>query len=249
LGESTEPRGPESRSGAIKQKYVMDQRFLLTAVLATIIVILAVVATAVLYGLDVSRAPRTAAERAVATSEAATREQPKVAENWVDLTYAYVAAGRFSDARQASARGKKVENLPEFYIADAYMLEQQGETDEALEAYDLAKQQATAEFDARVKAAAEKGARLSALNYGLADAAIFKGRLLAEQGETASALKEFDLALEIDPQMSDVLVERADLKVTLGDSDGARADYTEALRFVPDMPEALQGLERVGAAQ
>jgi len=227
-------------------KFVIDQRFLLTAVLATIIVILAVVATVVLYGLEVSKAPRTTAERAVAISEAATREKPKIAQNWVDLTYAYVAADRFADAAQASANGKKVENLPAFYIADAYLLEQQGKTAEAIEAYEIAKTRATEYHDERVRAAMEVGAKFATPNYDLADAAIFKGRLLVSDGDAAAALTEFDIALKVDPKMSDVLVERATVKLTLGDTDGARADYTQALRFIPGMPEALAGLEKVG---
>lgn len=224
----------------------MGQRFLLTVVLATIIVILAVVATIVLYGFEVSKAPRTAAERAVATAEAATREKPKIAQNWVDLTYAYVAAERFADAKSASAKGKKVEDLPAFYIADAYMLEQQGKTVEAIKAYETAKTKATEYYDKRVKAAMEVGAKFATPNYDLADAAIFKARLLAKQGDATAAVKEFDIALGVDPQMSDVLVERADAKATLGDRTGARADYTDALRFIPDMPEALAGLKKVG---
>ncbi len=248
MSEQTGKRDPGTRRGAKRtpRKLVIDQRFLLTAVLATIIVILAVVATIVLYGLEVTKAPRTEAERAVATSEAATREQPKIAQNWVDLTYAYVAADRYSDARKASATGKKVENMPAFYIADAYMLEQQGKTAEALKAYEVAKTRATDYYAERVKAAMEKGAKFATPNYDLADAAIFKARLLVKEGDAAAALKEFDAALKIDPQMSDVLVERADVKVTLGDTKGARADYKSALRFIPDMPEALQGLEKVG---
>jgi tetratricopeptide (TPR) repeat protein len=245
LSERTAQSSPTEVKGPTPG-FVIDQRFMLTAVLATVIVILAVVVSIVLYGLEVSKAPRTVAERAVATSEAATREQPKAAQGWVDLTYAYVAAGRYTDARAASAAGKKVEDLPAFYIADAYMLEKQGKTAEAIDAYETAKQRATAYHDKRVSAASAKGATYATANADLADAAIFKARLLAKQGDAAAALVEYDIALKVDPQMSDVLVERADVKASLGDLPGARADYKEALRFIPDLPEALKGLEKVG---
>ncbi|KAF0208446.1 MAG: hypothetical protein FD171_929 [Actinobacteria bacterium] len=238
---SAEPEAqPRSR------RFVVDQQFMLTAVLATIIVILAVVATIVLYGLEVSKAPRTVVERAVATAETATQEQPKVAQSWVDLTYAYVAADRYADARSASANGKRVANLPAFYMADAYMLEKQGKMAEAIAAYEAAKKRAIEYYDERVKAASAKGATYVASNSELADAAIFKARLLAKQGEGAAALEEYAIALKVDPRMADVLVEQADVKAALGDLAGARADYNAALRFIPDMPEALKGLAKVG---
>ncbi|PKQ37311.1 MAG: hypothetical protein CVT59_08725 [Actinobacteria bacterium HGW-Actinobacteria-1] len=234
---------------APRRRSLVNQRSMVAAILVTIIVILAAVAVIVLYGLNMSRAPRTAVERALATAEVATRQQPGVASNWVDLTYAYIASGRYADARRASASGKVVGDLPAFYIADAFILEKQGNLTEAIAGYEAAKQKAISYHDELVSAAAAKGVIYSALNEDLADAAIYKARLLVETGDAASAVQEYDIALKIDPQMADVLVERAGARETIGDVTGARADYTAALRFIPDLQEAIDGLERLGAAQ
>jgi len=234
---------------APRRRSLVNQRSMVAAILVTIIVILAAVAVIVLYGLNMSRAPRTAVERALTTAEAATRQQPGVASNWVDLTYAYIAAGRYSDARRASASGKAVGDLPAFYIADALLLEKQGSLTEAIAGYETAKQKAISYHDGLVSAAAAKGVVYSALNEDLADAAIYKARLLVKTKNAAAAVAEYDIALKIDPQMADVLVERAGAREMIGDVTGARADYTAALRFIPDLQEAIDGLTRLGEAQ
>ncbi len=232
-----------------QRRSFINQRSMVAAILVTIIVILAAVAGIVLYGLNVSRAPRTAIERAVAAAESATRQNPDVAANWADLTYAYIAAERYTDARRASDSGKVVGDLPAFYIADAFVLGKQGKTADAIAGYEVAKQRALEYHDGRVAAAASKGVIYSALNADLVDAAIYKARLLMKTGDAEAAVKEYDIALGIDPRMSDVLVERAAAKAALGDVTGARADYTAALRFVPDQQEALEGLEQLGDAR
>ncbi len=246
----TEDIGTGAEDGlAHAREPFINRRVMITAILVTIIVILAAVAGIVLYGLNVSRAPRTVVERAISTAEAATRQQPAVAKNWVDLTYAYISAGRYSDAKRAIESGKAAEDLPAFSIATALILEKQGKTAEAITAYEAAKQHAVDYHDAQAAAAAAKGIMYSAPNEDLADAAIYKARLLVKSGDAAAAVKEYDVALKVDPNMSDVLVERADAKASLGDASGARADYTQALRFVPDLQGALQGLAKLGESK
>lgn len=236
--------GPAARRGPL-----FDERFLGMAVMAVIIVILVAVATIILYGMDLTSAPRTEQEHAVATAEAATQQQPKQAQNWIDLAYAYIDVKRYGDAAKASASGRKADDLPAFSLIDATILEKRGKTSEALAAYGTAMTAAKAHYAQLVKQANDAGAKYEEPNEDLVNAAIARARLEVKLGRKEDALADYDVALKIDTQMSDVLVERGDVKAALGDKAGARVDYTTALLYVPGMPEAKKGLTKVGAGQ
>jgi tetratricopeptide (TPR) repeat protein len=210
------------------------------------VVILAALATVVLYGLQLDRAPRTLQERNLAAAQAAVNDSPDDATSWLLFAYAQAETGRFSAAEDAVERGKALSDTAAFAIAYAYIAEAQGETDEAIDRYESAKQQAIADAEAQAAELAEVGVSYDTVNTDLADAAIAKARLLAGLDRRQEALAEYDVAIETNPQMADILVERGDLRYSLGDTEGARADYTEALRFMPDMPEALAGLALIG---
>ncbi len=223
------------------------QRALTLATLAVVVVILASLATVVLYGLQLQSAPRTLQEKTLAVAETAVAEKPDDYNSWLALAYAQVEVGRYTAAAETIEQGKAIEDTAGFYIADAYLAESQGKTDEAIELYEAAKQRAITERDERNKELAAVGVKLETPNTDLADAAIGKARLLASAGEHQAAITEYDVALGVQPQMADILVERADMKADLGDAIGARADYENALMFVPDMPEAFEGLARLEA--
>ena len=222
------------------------EQTLIIAALAVSVVILAALATVVLYGLQLDRAPRTLQERNLAVAQAAVNDSPDDATSWLLFAYAQAETGRFSAAEDAVERGRALNDTAAFAIAYAYIAEAQGETDEAIDRYESAKQQAIADAEARAAELAEVGVSYDTINTDLADAAIAKARLLAGVDRQQEALAEYDVAIETNPQMADILVERGDLRYSLGDTEGARADYTEALRFMPDMPEALAGLALIG---
>jgi len=228
---------------------LFDQRFLGMAVMAVIIVILVAVATIILYGLGLTSAPRTEQEHSLATAEAATQEQPAQAQSWINLAYAYIDVNRYGDAAKASASGRKVEDKPAFSLIDATILEKQGKTSEALAAYGTAMTAAKTHYAQLVKQANDAGAKYEELNEDLVEAAISRARLEVKLGRKEDALADYDVALKIDTQMSDIFVERGDVKAALGDKAGARTDYEAALLYVPGMPEAKKGLTKVGAGQ
>lgn len=244
MSDQSPRSGPARRRGPL-----FDQRFLGMAVMAVIIVILVAVATIILYGMDLASAPRTEQEHAVATAEAEARQQPKQAQSWIDLAYAYIGVKRYGDAAKASASGRKVQDLPAFYLIDATILEQRGKTSEALSAYGTAMAKAKQHYAQLVKQAADAGAKLGVANDDLVNAAIARAQLEVKLGRREDALADYDVALKIDAEMSDILVERGDVKAALGDKAGARADYQAALRYIPGMPEAEKGLKKVGAGQ
>lgn len=223
------------------------QRILTIATLVVVVVILATLATVVLYGLQLQSAPRTLQERTLAVAETAVAESPDQYESWLALAYAQIEVGRYSAATESIEQGKAVEDTAGFYIAEAYLVESQGRTEEAIELYEKAKERAIAEREERNQELQAVGVKLETPNTDLADAAIGKARLLATIEELTASVAEYDIALEVQPQMSDILVERGDVKARLGDTTGARADYESALTFIPDMPEALDGLARLEA--
>ncbi|MHB1340752.1 MAG: tetratricopeptide repeat protein [Coriobacteriia bacterium] len=234
-------------SGRRSMSSVELQKLLLTATLALMVVILASVVTVVLYGLQLQKAPRTLEERTLAVAETAVKEKPDDPSSWLMLAYAEIEIGRFAAAGEAIATGKAIMDLPDFYVADAYRAEAAGDSDEAIDLYEAAKQRALEYRKARDAEVAAVGARLTGPNTALADAAIGKARLLARAGDLKRALVEYDTALEVDSRMSDILVERGDVRARTGDTQGAKSDYEAALEFVPDMPEALDGLARIEA--
>lgn len=245
---SSRPSGRAGRASGLRRMPAADlQRVLTVATLVVVVVILASLATVVLYGLQLQSAPRTLQERTLAVAETAVVETPDDSDSWLALAYAQIEVGRYGAAAETIEKGMTVEDTAGFYIADAYLSEVQGRAEEAIEQYEAAKQRAVAEREERNQELEAVGVTLETVNTDLADAAIGKGRLLVEAGELQRALAEYDVALDANPQMADILVERGDVKASLGDIDGSRGDYQRALAFIPEMPEALDGLARLEA--
>jgi Flp pilus assembly protein TadD len=48
---------------------------------------------------------------------------------------------------------------------------------------------------------------------------------------------------------ADILVDRGNAKIGMGDKAGAEKDFREALRYVPYDEEAKAGLKKIGVAQ
>lgn len=243
---STHRARRERRSEAAHERSL--EQNLIIAALSVSVVILATLATVVLYGLQLDKAPRTLEERNLAVAQAAVIDAPDDATSWLMLAYAQAGAGRYSAAEEAIENGRAVNDMAAFAIAYAYVAEAQGDTREAIERYEAAKQQAVADAEAHAAELAEVGVAYDVANTELVDAAVAKARLLAAAEQWESALVEYDVALRENPRMSDILVERGDLRHSLGDDAGAREDYQEALRFIPEMPEALEGLARIGGS-
>ncbi len=221
-------------------------RTLGVVVLVTVVVLLASLAAIVLYGLELERAPRTLAERTLAITEAAVKEHPQEARNWLAYAYALIDSGLYTEAGDAIARGRKVEDLPGFSIAEAYRAERRGAEEQAIELYERAKEHARTYREAlNERLAEESGATIDAPNQDLVEAALGKARLLAKRGDLEAALEEYAIAIDEQPTMADVLAERAQVRERLGDVSGAREDYERALALVPDLAAAREGLERL----
>ncbi len=66
-----------------------------------------------------------------------------------------------------------------------------------------------------------------------------RGKKFFGERDFKRALREYDAALSLRPNLPEVLNNRGNARSALGDHQGAIADYTEALRMRPDYPGAL----------
>jgi len=67
-------------------------------------------------------------------------------------------------------------------------------------------------------------------------------------GDWEKVIAELDSYLKEYPRASDILIDRGNAKIQMKDIAGAEKDFREALRFVPDDKEALDGLKKIGAS-
>lgn len=211
-----------------------------------LVVVLAAVLSFTLYlqGLD---APRTAAERNLATWRTAVEEQPEVLENHVKLAYAYALAGRYDEALSTIDAASSMTDSPELavVIAHADILRASGALEEAIAEYDDAAAEARSVYDRQVDEAKEKGVLFSPPNTTLAR--VLRGRAVAhkETGDVAAAVADLRAALDIERTDASAWVLLGEYLAEDGDDEGAALAFAEALRYVPDMPEALVGLREL----
>lgn len=212
-----------------------------------LIVVLAAALAFTLY-LQNLDAPRTAAERNLATWRTAVEEQPDVLENHVKLAYAYALAGRYDEAIEAIDIAGQMTDAPELevLIARGDILRVSEQYDAAIEVYDEAITLAESVYADRVEDAKGKGVAYTAPNTPLATALRGRGIARKESGDLGTAVADLEAALEITPTDAATWVLLGEYRAEDGDRDRAIEAYNEALRFVPDYPEALVGLRELG---
>jgi tetratricopeptide (TPR) repeat protein len=184
------------------------------------IVFIGAAGSLVLYVSSMRDAPRTAAERQIATDEVAAKEQPQVVENWARLALSYANAGRWSDAASAIAKGR---TLKKAAILDLV------------------------EYDELVRSLRDdKGVTQPPSPGLLVQAMTGRAYALAAAGRTQEAADQALQALKIEPTDASLLAALGDMYAKLGRTADAEKQYREALTFVPDLQVALDGLKRLG---
>jgi tetratricopeptide (TPR) repeat protein len=216
-----------------------------------LMVVVALLATTIgvyVYLTTLNRAPRTATERDITSMEVATRERPNEVSAWVQLAYAYAAAGRENDALEAVRRGEDAQNGERLSIVRADVLRFGGRTKEALAAYDSAEKL----VQTMIKRQKDENAKIG-VSADLSDdslARVYWGRALVQEqlGDTTAAIKDLEKAVKEQPTQSAMWVKLGDLYADAGKVDKARSAYKSAMQYIPDMPEARAGLERLEKA-
>ncbi|MCX8007703.1 MAG: tetratricopeptide repeat protein [Coriobacteriia bacterium] len=169
--------------------------------------------------------PATVAE---STWKAAVEKDPEDLEARINLAYAYQQQQRWDEAlaQYAEVLKRDPKNLAALYNKGVVLL-QQGKTKEAEAAlWDVLK---------------------TAPDHVLAAKTL--GELYLSQKHYKSALFTVEPVLKTQPQYADLQYIAGYASEQLGKRDAAISYYQAALKFAPDMPEAKEGLQRLGARQ
>jgi tetratricopeptide (TPR) repeat protein len=224
--------------------------WMLVGFVAIVILWVAAISSAIVFGLLNPPAPRTYVERQLYLLDGVVRTTPGSTKAWADYASALIAAKQYSKASQVIERGLKT--APEkslITVQKAKLALAKGQKDKALtiaeEAAKLAREER--EVDSRMLAGTGSKSRLAP--KGLPGALVIIGDIRAERKEWEAVVKTWTEYLTIEPTDCAALVDRARAYVELGKDKKAEKDYRQALKFIPDMPEALAGLKAIGASE
>lgn len=169
-------------------------------------------------------APTSAYQLAVQEARAVLDVEPHNPVALTALGRAYEINGRYSLARkQYEAALSRNKNYATAHYRLARVLERQGERRGALDEYLAARK----------------------IDSNIADASLDAGRLLIEVGRLPEAKEIFQSELRRDPLSADNHYYLGLIEEKSGAYDLAKGHYREALRFVPDYKQALDGLKRI----
>lgn len=213
----------------------------LLSILLMLVVVAATIAI-VIFLLGMRGAPRTAVERVITSSEAAVQADPSP-ENFRELAYAYISAGRLDEARSAIRRGRRVKDISDFDLAEADILRLEEKHSAAVQLYSRAATRNTKEFEAEQKALVKRGITAPATRTTYVSINIGKGESLIALGRKKEALAAFKEAVKWEGTNAFALVRMGDMSRELGLKKEAKLAYEEALRFIPDYEEAQEGLK------
>lgn len=214
---------------------------------------------AVIYGLLTGivspSSPRTATEARLTLLEATIKQNPESGAAWRDYAAALYASGEKAKARKVVDRATNAvsgldRTFPALIELDQLWAEKE---------YERVVTKAKRAFEADKKYHQEYIAAKARMGVTIRDSDIpsketieillYQARGSGAQGDWTAAIEALTTALTYDPLASDVLVLRGDAYERDGQPDKARADYEQALKYIPDMPAALAGMERVGGAK
>jgi tetratricopeptide (TPR) repeat protein len=249
----------ESTVTVVRKRSIWDDpvvRMMGFAVAALVVLYLLAIVSALYFGLIGNAAPRTIQERDLTRLELIAGAPEATLDQLQTYVQALIADGQYVRAKQVIDRTNANEELDQtqgeymlFCLAE--MQRAQGDHEAALATYDEVMSLTKAAYEEEFETGGEF--QNWAIAYGLHDnyfmSALGKSVIYQEQEEWASALEAIDVFLTENPRQAGILVDRAFIKLQLGDEAGAEADYREALRYIPDYPEALEGLEQIGVGE
>lgn len=239
----------ESPAASVRATDPVVRRLGLVAILIVALWLSGVV-TALFTGVLTSEAPRTSVERALGVYEAEVAAGTMTAEKWADYINVLTAAGQYGKAQQTveTALAAFPDSASLIILEQARLHVARGEYDAAVTAAEDAITAARQEIEVVKAEAAKKGVPFTQERLEQEETAVLlTAEVYEEMGDSARAIEQYTTYLTYQPAAANIYVRRADVKAEVGDTEGAEADYREALRFVADDPAALAGLERIGA--
>jgi len=168
------------------------------------------------------------------------------AQAWADYIMALELNGQSSEARDelalAQAENLEVERSQAIMFAHAFLLEREGRIDEASALYTELSALLMEAYETELARGGDKNWAIASgvpENFLRAQLSLASFAIKAKDWE--SALSYLDTYLEIKSTDAGVLIDRGNVKLELGDKQGALKDFERALMFLPDDPEALEG--------
>ena len=230
-------------------------RWLTLAIFAVIIIFLAGIVSALMFGvINPGGPPRTASERDIDYFGSMVQSGQANSQAYAQYVDTLIRAGQLSRAQQALDTALQTAKKDKSYLyAEQAQLglaqkDYQGTTTAADKAMAEALKELKAFMDANV-AANRKASAGAKLPDSYSTAALAKANAFMQSKDFPNAIKAYDAYIKVQPIDSDVLVQRAYAKVQVGDKTGAAADYRAALKYIPDYQPALDGLKQIGAAK
>jgi len=210
--------------------------------------------SAVLTGVTDRGGPRSLAEREVAVAGAAVSQGSK--DPAVVGTYiaALISSGQYGRAEREIATARKSiddSTTAEFTLAEARVLSARGKYQEAIRAGERALKQIDDAHQTTIKAGGEKArvARNNGLHANYFDATLLIAYAHRDLKQWDKAIASFDVYIKANPSAADILIDRGNAKIEVGDKAGAEQDFRTALKYIPDSEEALSGLSRIGVTR
>jgi len=218
-------------------------------VLIFLVTVLGVLAS----GITKQSGPRTLAEQEAVISGEEVRQGSTNPAVWGQYIAALIASGQEGRAKNMIAKGRESIDdsaTAEFTLAEVRLMAANEDFEGVVKAADDGMKQIQEAHDAALAKGglAAQTANLEGLHMNYYILALLKADAYRELGDWAKAIEQFDLYIDRNPGAADILIDRGNAKIEVGDTDGAEADFRKALEFTPENPEALAGLEKIGVA-
>ncbi len=222
------------------------------AILGVVVVALLGVAYLLYAGVFNPPAPRTALEAQLVAVREATKINPASGKVWADYVTALVAVGDLSEAERqydAAAQVLEGDQLLLLQISGVDMLLSEEKYDEAFELAESTVALEKAEREKVVREQMAAGITADPKLYGpeiATDAYLGHARAAAALEKWDVTVASLTTALEYSPRAADLFYLRGQAYLELGDTEKAKADFEQTLRFDPEFQAARTALETAG---
>ena len=243
---------------AVYEEYAVDGSDRLSTVLKygiafVVVTILCVLVYALIVGVFSPPAPRTVVESSLLQAEAAVKKNAGNGQAWAALAGAQWASGNESEAWATLEQGRKKVKDGSIVVVNVMalrFLEAEGKNDELLKKSDEYIKAAALNRVKQLEEAAAKGIKTPAElndNTNEIELLVLKATAQGNLGKWKDSVKSLNYAIELDPLGADLLTLRGWAKLRSGDKAGAKKDFQQALKYMPDNTSASQGLKEASA--
>lgn len=244
-----------SISGSIRAPGGADRttQWLVWAMVSVALMLVALVAYALLSGAFEPVAPRTAQEDVLAATEASIAEDPTNGAPYASRAEALFATGQKDEAFQVLAGGEaavKRQNPALLYILRTWtaLLNREGRFAEAEAVGQRAIKASDDYLEAQGTALLKKGVTPVGGNTQTrmsVDTAIQVAEAYMGLKSYDEAIDLYAYALHLEPTAADILSMRGWAYIEKGDKTKAKADFQQALAYLPGDPYATSGMKKL----